>query len=240
MTDAGKTVKLAIFDLDGTLTRTNKVDEACFIHALAEEFDVTEPDTDWSSYTHTTDPGITREILKAKLGRPATAGEVERVMHRLVALLDQASLKEPDHFVEIPGASQALGALSEDPDWCTAIATGAWESSARLKLQRAKIDVLNLPTAFADGLISRESIIKEAIRQSRARYRQAEFDRIVSIGDAVWDVRTARHLGISFLGVGRGNREATLRAEGASHVIADFRNWQRFIDRLENAKTPSG
>ena len=41
-------MKLAIFDVDGTLTRTNEVDEICFVQAFAEAHAITGVDTDWN------------------------------------------------------------------------------------------------------------------------------------------------------------------------------------------------
>ena len=62
-------MKLAIFDIDGTLTNTNGVDDECFVKALAEAHAITEIDTDWATYPHTTDSGITLHIFQEKFGR---------------------------------------------------------------------------------------------------------------------------------------------------------------------------
>ena len=43
-------VKLAIFDIDGTLTDTNSVDDGCFVKALSEAHAITEINTDWATY----------------------------------------------------------------------------------------------------------------------------------------------------------------------------------------------
>ncbi len=63
-------------------------------------------------------------------------------------------------------------------------------------------------------------------------------DRIVCVGDGVWDVRTARQLGYAFIGVGSGAEADRLRAEGAGHVVADFRDTVRVISALEVAEVP--
>ncbi len=44
-------MRLIIFDIDGTLTRTMKADEECFVRSLAEVCGFNDVDTDWSRYT---------------------------------------------------------------------------------------------------------------------------------------------------------------------------------------------
>lgn len=62
-------MKVAIFDIDGALTDTNYVDDECFVTALAESYGITDINTDWARYPHTTDPGIARHVFRAKFGR---------------------------------------------------------------------------------------------------------------------------------------------------------------------------
>jgi beta-phosphoglucomutase-like phosphatase (HAD superfamily) len=45
---------LVMFDIDGTLTETMKVDEECFVRSFAEVFGFTDIDADWSHYPHVT------------------------------------------------------------------------------------------------------------------------------------------------------------------------------------------
>src|SRR5437773_2833277 len=49
---------LVMFDIDGTLTETMKVDEECFVRSFNDVFGLTDIDTDWSNYPGTTDSGI--------------------------------------------------------------------------------------------------------------------------------------------------------------------------------------
>src|SRR6516162_1489083 len=45
-------MRLVIFDIDGTLTQTMKVDADCFVRSLAEVCGFRDVDTDWSGYKH--------------------------------------------------------------------------------------------------------------------------------------------------------------------------------------------
>ena len=51
-------MKLAVFDLDGTLTATNAVDDACFVRALRIVFDIDLINTNWTAYSHVTDASV--------------------------------------------------------------------------------------------------------------------------------------------------------------------------------------
>jgi beta-phosphoglucomutase-like phosphatase (HAD superfamily) len=60
---------LVMFDIDGTLTETMKVDEECFVRSFMDVFGFSDIDTDWSHYRHTTDSGILRTFtLHAPVG----------------------------------------------------------------------------------------------------------------------------------------------------------------------------
>ena len=69
-------MKLAIFDIDGTLTRTNEVDEICFVQAFADAHAITGFDTNWDGYRHATDSGITIQIFQDRFGRNAKPNEL--------------------------------------------------------------------------------------------------------------------------------------------------------------------
>ena len=62
---------LIIFDIDGTLTETMKIDEECFVRSFKEVFGFADIDTDWSHYPHTTDSSIFHEFYVSRRGRPS-------------------------------------------------------------------------------------------------------------------------------------------------------------------------
>jgi phosphoglycolate phosphatase-like HAD superfamily hydrolase len=86
--------------------------------------------------------------------------------------------------------------------------------------------------------LSREEILETAVLQALQDYRVDSFAKTVSIGDGLWDVRTARRLGFTFLGVGGGEAVAFLERAGAKHVIEDFADYDRFVNCLNEAEIP--
>ncbi|MFI5396622.1 MAG: HAD family hydrolase [Candidatus Binatia bacterium] len=231
-------MQLVIFDLDGTLTRSTRVDEACYMRALRDEFGVTSIDSNWAQYTHCTDSGITLEIFQNRLGRLPSDEDVQRLKDRFVALLAQAIEERPELCAQVEGASAALEGLRGHPHWAIALATGSWQVSALLKLRAARLDATDVPAAFADDGISRDEIVALALRRARLCYGQDHFSRIVCVGDATWDVQTARRLKLPLLGVGAGRRAQRLRDEGVSDVLQDFSDFDALLRTLETVDVP--
>jgi phosphoglycolate phosphatase-like HAD superfamily hydrolase len=125
-------------------------------------------------------------------------------------------------FAEIPGASAFLTELRENAEWGIALATGGWKRSAEFKIRAAGLPLFNFPAAFAEDGPSRESIVQTAIDRASTWYQCREFERIVSVGDAVWDIKTARQLNLPFLGVADEPRATLLRDSGARHVVEHY------------------
>ena len=220
---------LVMFDIDGTLTETMKVDEECFVRSLAEVYGFTGIDSDWSNYKHATDAGIFHEIYLARVGRPPSVDEVSLFRQRFVDLLTEASLMTA--FAPIKGAKQLLARLASSREHRVSLATGAWRDAARLKMASAGLCFDDHPAASADDAHDRESIMKLS-RQRAVERHGAPFVSTVYIGDGIWDARACRNLGIPFVGIGSGERATRLASEGAVHVFHDYSNADLFLESL--------
>jgi phosphoglycolate phosphatase-like HAD superfamily hydrolase len=209
-------MKLAVFDLDGTLLATSGVDDDCYVRAVRDVFGIEGISTDWGAYPHSTDGAILRAVVEQHLERTLAADDLQRMQDRFVALLTEEAAARPERFRATPGAHEAFSALRA-AGWHPAIATGGWKRSALLKLAAADLAIDGVAAAFADDHESREGIIQAAIARSGATP-----SRVTYIGDGVWDLKAARNLGIGFGGVATGARAAALRAGGAVIVHADL------------------
>jgi beta-phosphoglucomutase-like phosphatase (HAD superfamily) len=101
---------LVMFDIDGTLTETMKVDEECFARSFNDVFGFTDIDTDWSRYPRTTDSGIFHDVFTSRIGESPTAQEVSRFRQHFVQLLAAASSQSP--FAPVAGADRLLSRLT--------------------------------------------------------------------------------------------------------------------------------
>jgi phosphoglycolate phosphatase-like HAD superfamily hydrolase len=215
-------MKLVIFDLDGTLTATSAVDEACFVQAFADALNIHHLSTNWLDYPHATDTAVAGQAFLKQFGREPEVQETSRVVERFVELLSRHHELDSALFAEVPGASAFLTELQQNPEWGIALATGGWKHSAQFKIRAARLPLVDIPAAFAEDGPSREAIVHAAMDRASAWYQCREFERIVSVGDAVWDIKTARQLKLSFLGVADEPRASLLRDSGARHVVEHF------------------
>lgn len=227
--------KLAVFDLDGTLTTSNAVDADCFVEAVSEELGFLI-DSDWSIYEHCTDAGIAAEALARRFGRPATSPEMDRLRATFRRLLETRLAQQPELCTEVPGAAHLLSNLHKQ-GWHACIATGAWSMSAELKRNAAGLP-RDIAIFSSDIHPFRETIVATAIEAMRRANAVTHYERIVSVGDGVWDVATALRLGVAFLGVGAGDPAQRLVQAGAGAVVPDFASLETTLAHLESAEPP--
>ncbi len=230
---------LIIFDLDGTLIESTAVDDACFLRAAEEVLGVHSPDPDWANYPHCTDTGLVAELLRRDTDRAMSPEILERFRRRFLELLREAERSRPGHFTPIPGTHELLEALAQREEVAVAVATGGFEVTARAKLEWAGLPLQHHPVAFSEDGPSRESILNAAMRRAGEACGRADFDRVVSIGDGVWDVRTAASLGIGFIGRASGEGADRLHRAGAETVLPDYRDVERFLECAQCAAVPA-
>jgi phosphoglycolate phosphatase-like HAD superfamily hydrolase len=228
---------LAVFDIDGTLTQSTELDDRCFVCAMREVFGISGFSTDWLQYRYSTDSGILGELLETHRGWTPDAAEQERFRRHFHGLLQAEVRQCPQTIVEVPGAARMIARLQEQ-GWQVAVATGTWRCSAEWKLRLAGIDAQRLPMATADDAPDRAEIIRQAVDRAISTNGQTAVDRVVYVGDGVWDYRSARQLGIGFVGVGTGPKQQRLREAGTEAIVADYADASGVLALLEREARP--
>ena len=231
-------MNMVLFDIDGTLTHTVSTDEDCFTSAYLEALGIPGINTDWSVYSHCVDSTICQEIIQSRLGHPPLVEEIRRLKSCFMDHLRACAQKDPSSFQPIPGATEILTWFHSSEDWVAAIATGGWECSARLKLELAGIQVDGLPFASADDGFTREDILSIAISHAKAQYQQDKFDRIVSVGDGIWDVICASRMKLPFIGIAEGPQRERLLQRGARDVLPHYQDLDGFLCLLKESVVP--
>jgi phosphoglycolate phosphatase-like HAD superfamily hydrolase len=229
-------VKLAIFDIDGTLLNNMACEDACFTQALSEVLALPALNDDWATYRHVSDVGIATEAYRLAYGSDPTPQLLDATITRFVELLAVAHGTE--QIARVAGAEHLFTALPRH-GWAVALATGAWHRAAAFKLAAASLSCDNVPMATAEDGPARTHIVQRARIRAEAHHH-SRFERVVSIGDGVWDADTAQALCLPFVGVGSGVRAGRLRAAGASIVLADFADLADTLSALEQAGEPCG
>lgn len=113
-------------------------------------------------------------------------------------------------------------------------ATGSLLKPAILKLEQAKIWYDEKLIASSNLFYEREQIVSDSIEKAKKYYCVEEFENIISIGDGIWDLKTAKNLNLKFIGVGLKNY-ADFKKE---RIEIHTENWYNFD--FENAENKLG
>ena len=225
------TVKtFVLFDIDGTLLFSEKVDSRCFANSYEAVFGLPFPTIDWTQFTEVTDHVIFRTAFHDHFGRFPSDTERVRFEDHYLEGLHAARKDRPTEFQEVPGAAKLWHFLEADERFVPGIATGGWQRPAAIKLAHVGIPAEHPFAGYANDKFSRVDILNEAIGLASAVH---DFRRIVYVGDAVWDVTTTQKMGLPLIGVRRRGDHEALRRLGAERVITDFNPPQAFFTHLE-------
>ena len=228
--------KLAIFDVDGTLLDNMEVEDACYSAALCEVLELPSLDTDWTHYEHVSDAAIAVEAYRRHYGAAPSAAQLEATSARFVRLLAEAHDTDTGVIRAMNGAARLFEALARH-GWAVAIATGAWRRASELKMSAAGLRYEGVPMATSEDGPARASIVFAARVRAELHHAVDRFDRVVSIGDGLWDVLAARDLGLPFVGIGRGVRANGLRAAGVGVILEDYADIGVTVAALDSAIT---
>lgn len=232
-------MNLAVFDVDGTLTNTEGVHTPGIVRVMNELFAIEIDDVPWQDFEHVTDSFVAPCLYERHRGCEISAEELARYRAALEASLVEIQSREPHRFRPIAGAGGALQALEGEPGWAIAIASGGWGPMARRKLRWADLPTDHLPQAYAEDGISRAEIVACAIERAMDVAGVNTFDRIVSIGDGAWDLKTAAEMEIAFLGLETRDAPGYLGRMGAAVTLSDYSDLDRFFHGLEAAGVPA-
>lgn len=226
-------MRLAVFDIDGTLTLGEGLGTRCFFDAVEAVFGPGDVDRRLDAYTESTDGGIAREAVARLQRREAAAHEVEQLKLEYFDRLEAAIAGRRGAYRPVPGAERVLPLLEARHGWTVAIATGNWRRAAALKLACAAISEPAVLAGSEDGH-SRAEVLAAAIRRAAGAAGVEAFDGVVYVGDQPWDLEAARRVGAGFVGIGASPRDRGLRQAGA-RVLDGFLEAAEVLAAVEEA-----
>ena len=231
-------MKLAVFDIDGTLTLGDGLGTKCFFGTFDAIFGSHGiADRRLDRYAESTDCGIAREAVGRALGREPHERELEQFKSAYLELLASEIALRDGAYRPVAGAERILLRIASHRGWHVEIATGNWRRAAALKLGCAGIACPPVTACSEDGA-SRAGILRAAVAAATTVAGQ-RFEHVVYVGDQPWDLRAAREIGVAFLGIGSGDRRRRLEIAGA--VMAEnYADEDRFCAILDGvAADPS-
>jgi phosphoglycolate phosphatase-like HAD superfamily hydrolase len=221
-------VRIAAFDIDGTLLNSTGMDDRCYVRAVDDVFGVRDIDTDWSRHKYSTDSGIVHELVKADRGAPPSPGELEAFRACFERLVRAEAASRPESIRPVAGGRDFIARLRAQ-GWAVAVATGSWKCTARFKLRLAGLDPDDLPLA---------DILRAAIGRAAMQAGAAQSLPAVYVGDGVWDFDAAERLGVGFVGVASNGNGGRLREAGVAALISDLTGGPTLVALLEQCARP--
>ena len=215
-----------LFDIDGTLVYSERRDSRCFATAYASVFGRPFPTLDWTRFTEVTDHVIFRTAYHDAFGRYPTPTERHDFEEVYLDALRRNRRADPAAHRAVAGAVTLWRDLSANDDYVLGLATGGWRRPAAVKLDHVGIPPDQPYASYANDKFSRRDILNEAIDLAR---RDHEIDRVVYVGDAVWDVTTTTAMDLPLIGVARTGDHRPLRDLGVRNVFTDFTDQERFL-----------
>lgn len=194
-----KKENLIVLDIDDTLTSSGKKHTDSLLFAM-KNMGIENVDTDWRNYKNATDS----YILKANYEKTFKKDFNFKVIRSFEEVMTQHFLTYKDSS-EIKGAKQIVDFFVNKTNYGVCFATGSLLKPALLKLQQANISFVPDILEVSNAILTREEIVASAIKKAKTYYNVPNFKNIISFGDGLWDLTTAKNLGIHFVGVNTKN-----------------------------------
>lgn len=198
-------MKLVLFDIDGTLLRSDGAGKRAIHRALTEVFGTTGPADYW--FDGKTDPQIVRDLMR-HAGHDD--GHIDARMRELLDLYVEClrtELAAPGYNPRpLPGVLDLLDALEARSDVILGLLTGNIATGARAKLESVGIDPARFRVgAFGSDHEERPSLPAVARRRTLEELGiDVHGHAMIVIGDTPADLTCGQAIGARAIGVATG------------------------------------
>lgn len=230
-------MKLVLFDIDGTMLKSEGVGRASMESALTSVFG--SPGNGLYRYDGKTDKQIVREVMKGEgHGDELIDERMDSVMEHYVGGLDERIGSGEYKVRTLPGIPELLDALEKRDDVILGLLTGNIVQGAKRKLAAAGVDFGRFRiNAFGSDHEHRPML--PAIAQQRAKQSlglDLAGDRIYVIGDTPADIACGRELGARAIAVATGHYSVEdLRAHDPFAVFENLSDTPAVVGMISGA-----
>ena len=225
--------RLILFDIDGTLTRTQN-GYIAFNQAIQKTFGV-DGDIRTVIPDGNTDPLIVADIFhKANAQVDIDVKGWTRFSQTLAQCFSDAIRDGRTAIRPLPGALELVRTLASGDEFYPSVVTGNFEETAKLKLETAGLWPYLQRGAYASDSHHRAELPQIAkARWEERSGRGVRAEQCVVIGDTVKDLAAARHNGMKCVLVGTGRYPVEeLRYAGPDGCLADLRDTKAIVEIL--------
>jgi phosphoglycolate phosphatase len=213
---------IALFDIDGTLVKSDGVGRRSISRAFEREFGRADACDDFR-FDGLTDRLIAKRGLAA-IAVPGSEDNVQRLFAAYLEILEQeVGCARPDQYRLQPGIERAV-LRARSANVAVGLGAGNLREGARIKLSRLGIYRHFDFGGFGCDAEDRVELVRRGAERGAAWLgRPLAECRVVVIGDTPHDVRAAQGIGAECIGVGTGAYSAAdLLATGATQAFDDF------------------
>lgn len=216
--------KLIIFDIDGTLIDSVSGYHEVIINAMTD-MGIAKIDTNFNELAHHTDS----YALKYNYENFYKKELPEALLNQFEDLIVK-HLRQQTKTTAIKGVDNILSQLVNS-EYAVAFATGSLPKSAILKMSEAGLNMDVEVLATSKTSFSREGFVLEAIEKAKTYYNVTNFEHVISVGDGIWDLKTAQNLNLDFIGIGVKNK-TVMQENGMQHWFKDFTSFKIPVVKL--------
>ena len=211
-------IRVALFDIDGTLVLTGGAGARAMFHAFERVFGPRDTQIE-VPFAGRTDTWIIGQLARRHgfSCDPATLTRFREIY--LAHLVEELQRPGPRKCI-LPGVRAVLDRLQVRSDVHLGLLTGNFRDGARLKLEYFDLWRYFPSGAFAEDAEDRNSLFGHAVARLDLAVAPEE---VVIIGDTPLDIEVARSAGARSLAVATGTYdEAALLSAGADVVLANL------------------
>jgi phosphoglycolate phosphatase len=216
----GGTIRVVLFDIDGTLLVTGGAGAVAWQRAFRELHGI---DANIEEHTHAgmTDPEIAEIVFREVIGRDGSEAERAEAIGVYLSHLADA-VNESEGYRVMPGIEELLPQLVEQ-GVLLGIVTGNIESAAHIKLARANLNRFFGFGGYGSDSRDRTELTRKALERGGV-VSGAPVDpaSAIAVGDTPRDVKAGHGAGIRVVGVATGSYSVEeLKEAGADWAIPD-------------------
>jgi phosphoglycolate phosphatase len=223
--------KLILWDIDGTLIRTNRAGIAALVQAFAR-IHGHQPDMKKVEVAGRTDRWIIGRMLEAH-GITPSHENIHAVLESYLQLLQGEIVTRSGQI--LPGILELLETLHRREDVVQGLLTGNVQRGARIKLEHYRVWHYFEFGAFGDDSALRNELGPHALRRAKERH-EIEFvpDRVWVIGDTPHDIECGKAIGARTIAVATGSFSLEqLQAHAPTASFTDFADSAAFLRLID-------
>jgi phosphoglycolate phosphatase len=238
------TVKVILWDIDGTLLRSKRSGEFInYLKPILLDLFGTFGDLGNTDISGMTDLQIIYESVRCEGFSPKQIiDKLPDLSVQLPQAIREAVARGEAEFYLLPGVVEALQALDIDPRYRNAMLTGNIEPAAEVKLELVGLErFFKLPGAFGSDSMNRLELPAVAARRLNATLGLSLLpEDFIVIGDTPNDVACARYFGAHAIAIatGRSYDHDALAAHAPDAILPDLSDLDLLFETLANCWAP--